>query len=160
MGLQQTETYDELSLVMHPWILLGLRFIEEGHCSVGCVNSLWLGDVYLVSTLVQVMAWCLMASSHYLNQCWFIINTVYWHSYQRRLIRKYSSFPSLDMFENYTLKITTISLRFQTVNFLRSRHSDPHFNIVIFFKCKFMHARMICSCIQITCGCTVAVYLC
>ena len=26
------------------------------------------------STLVQVMAWCLMAPSHYLNQCWLIIS--------------------------------------------------------------------------------------
>ena len=26
------------------------------------------------STLVQVMAWCLMASSHYLDQCWHIIS--------------------------------------------------------------------------------------
>ena len=25
-------------------------------------------------TLDQVMAWCLMAPSHYLNQCWYLIN--------------------------------------------------------------------------------------
>ena len=31
------------------------------------------------STLVQVMAWCLMAPSHYLNQCWLIISKVLWH---------------------------------------------------------------------------------
>ena len=30
------------------------------------------------STLVQVMAWCLTAPSHYLNQCWFIISKVQW----------------------------------------------------------------------------------
>ena len=33
------------------------------------------------STLAQVMAWCLTAPSHYLNQCWLIINEVHWHSY-------------------------------------------------------------------------------
>ena len=26
------------------------------------------------STVVEVMAWCLMAPSHYLNQCWLVIN--------------------------------------------------------------------------------------
>ena len=33
------------------------------------------------STLAQVMACCLMAPSHYLNQCWLIISEVQWHSY-------------------------------------------------------------------------------
>ena len=28
------------------------------------------------STLAQVMAWCLMAPSHYLNQCWLLISAV------------------------------------------------------------------------------------
>ena len=32
------------------------------------------------STLGQVMACCLMAPSHYLNQCWLIIGQVLWHS--------------------------------------------------------------------------------
>ena len=32
------------------------------------------------STLVQVMACCLMAPSHYMNQCWLIISEVLWHS--------------------------------------------------------------------------------
>ena len=27
-----------------------------------------------LSTLIEVMTWCLTAPSHYLNQCWFIIN--------------------------------------------------------------------------------------
>ena len=31
------------------------------------------------STLAQVMACCLMATSHYLNQSWLIINKVQWH---------------------------------------------------------------------------------
>ena len=33
------------------------------------------------STLAQVMACCLTAPSHYLNQCWLIISEVQWHSY-------------------------------------------------------------------------------
>ena len=32
------------------------------------------------STLDQVMAWCLTAPSHYLNQCWIIISKVQRHS--------------------------------------------------------------------------------
>ena len=32
------------------------------------------------STLAQVMAWCLMAPSHYLDQCGLIICRVLWHS--------------------------------------------------------------------------------
>ena len=45
-----------------------------------CVNSLWTSDAIWRqssgSTLVQVMAWCLTAPSHYLNQCWLIISKV------------------------------------------------------------------------------------
>ena len=33
-----------------------------------------------MSTSAQVMAWCLMAPSHYLNQCWLMISGVLWHS--------------------------------------------------------------------------------
>ena len=32
----------------------------------------------ILVTFVQVMAWCLPAPSHYLNQCWFIMNYVLW----------------------------------------------------------------------------------
>ena len=42
----------------------------------GQINSLWPGDAIWQhtsgSTLAQIMACCLMASSHYLNQCWLI----------------------------------------------------------------------------------------
>ena len=46
-------------------------------------DSLWPSDAIWCwgswSTLVQVMACCLMASSHYLNQCWLIICEVFWY---------------------------------------------------------------------------------
>ena len=49
-------------------------------------NSLWPGDKKWWhrsgSTLAQVMACCLTAPSHYLNQSWFIINGVLWHSHE------------------------------------------------------------------------------
>ena len=48
------------------------------------VNSLWPGDAIwrhgTWSTFDRVMACCLMAQSHYLNQCWLIIGDVPWHS--------------------------------------------------------------------------------
>ena len=47
-------------------------------------NSLWPSDAIWrhrsMSTLAQVMACCLTAPSHYLNQCWLMISEVLWHS--------------------------------------------------------------------------------
>ena len=47
-------------------------------------NSLWPSDAMkwqrTESTLAQVMACCLTAPSHSLNQCWLIISKVLWHS--------------------------------------------------------------------------------
>ena len=54
--------------------------------SIVRVNSLWPGDAIWrhrsVSTLVQVMACCLMAPSHYLNQYWLIKSRNEWHSFE------------------------------------------------------------------------------
>ena len=47
------------------------------------INSLWPSDTIWWqrsgSTLAQVMACCLSAPSHYLNQCWLIISEAQWH---------------------------------------------------------------------------------
>ena len=59
------------------------------------VNPLWSGDDIWSfrsgSTLVQLMAWCLMAPSHYLNQCWSIIRRdperLIWGSFHRNWAR-------------------------------------------------------------------------
>ena len=52
-------------------------------CIIG--NSFWPSDTIWRqrsgSTLPQVMACCLMAQSHYLNQCWLIVSEVQRHSY-------------------------------------------------------------------------------
>ena len=46
-------------------------------------NSLWASDAFWWhrsgSTLAQVMAWCQVAPSHYLKQCWLIIKGDLWH---------------------------------------------------------------------------------
>ena len=51
-----------------------------GFCSISYLNSLWPRDVKwwqgTGSILVQIMAFCLMALHHYLNQCWLIIQCV------------------------------------------------------------------------------------
>ena len=47
-------------------------------------NPLWPNNAIwhhrFGTTLTQVMACCLMAPSHYLNQCWLFVNEVLWHS--------------------------------------------------------------------------------
>ena len=43
------------------------------------------------STLAQVMACCLTAPSHYLNQCWLIISKVLWHSCEDNFTRDTSA---------------------------------------------------------------------
>ena len=62
------------------WWLISMwipRNIILTHC--GLVTP--YGDMDFGSTLAQVMTCCLMAPSHYLNQCWLIISEVQWHSY-------------------------------------------------------------------------------
>ena len=48
------------------------------------INPLWSADTIRWqrsrSTLVQVMACCLVAPSHYLNQCWLLVSDVLCHS--------------------------------------------------------------------------------
>ena len=55
------------------------------------INSLWPSDAIWQhpsgSTLAQIMACCLMATSHYLNQCWLIIKGVLWHSPETNVTR-------------------------------------------------------------------------
>ena len=58
-----------------------------------CLNSLGPSDAIWRwrswSRLVQVMACCLTAPSHYLNQSWLIISRVLWHSSEDINIRKF-----------------------------------------------------------------------
>ena len=58
-----------------------------------CVNSLGPSDAIRCwrswSTLGQVMACCLTAPSHYLNQCWLIISKVLWHSSEDIITRRF-----------------------------------------------------------------------
>ena len=54
------------------WIIVQLILVTDGLSISFEIVLLWM-SLYLIddkSTLVQVMAWCRQATSHYLSQCW------------------------------------------------------------------------------------------
>ena len=59
------------------------------------INSLWPRDTTCRhrsgSTFVQIMAYCLRAPSHCLNQRWLIISEVQWYSRESNIIRDTST---------------------------------------------------------------------
>ena len=79
------------------------------------VNSLALSDIKwrlrTLSTLIQVMACYLSAPSHYLNQYWLIISKIMWFSPEGYFTENIQDIIRHDMLQNYSSKITTISLR-------------------------------------------------
>ena len=68
------------------------------------------------STLAQVMACCLTAPSHYLNQCWLIISKFLWHPSEGITLRKSEETNQLNKIENYIFKIVSRSPGGQWVN--------------------------------------------
>ena len=67
------------------------------------------------STLAQVMACCLMAPSHYLNQCWLNISKFLWHSLKGIIIRWSEDTNQYIKIENYIFRIIFRSPRGQWV---------------------------------------------
>ena len=74
------------------------------------------------SLLVQVMACCLTAPSHYLNQYWLIISRVLWHSPGGNFTENTSDIYFSYEFEN-DFKITVASPKPQRINPVLSTHS-------------------------------------
>ena len=74
-------TYSDTFSKENVWhlIQIWLKYVQRG-----TINSLWPRDAIWwqgsTSTLVQVMACCLTAPSHYLIQCWLIITEAHWCS--------------------------------------------------------------------------------
>ena len=68
----------------------------------------------------QVIACCLTAPSHYLNQCWLNICVALWHSAENDFTRNAQDIYPWYQFENYWFKTST---RGQWVN-LRSSHTQ------------------------------------
>ena len=93
------------------------KYIET---SMQCrINSLGPSDAIWwhrsKPTLVQVMACCLMAPSHYLNQCRLIINKFQRHSYKKNFTRNSSAINHWSWLQNYLSKISFKSPRGQWV---------------------------------------------
>ena len=96
------------------WSIQGYRLISWDKW----VNSLWPSNAMWRhrsgSTLAQVMACCLTAPSHYLNQCWLVING-FCGIHMRTFAQGNSHIILKDDFENYIFEITATSLRGQWV---------------------------------------------
>ena len=95
---------------MKPWGKYPYR-IKLTHCGLVLPD----GDIKFGSTLTQVMDCCLMAPSHYMNQCWLIIKGVLWHSPVSNFTSAHELNPS-HVIRDYTLKITNTSPMGQWVN--------------------------------------------
>ena len=82
--------------------------------------KVWPGDAIwwhgTRSTLAQVMACCLMAPSHYLNQCWLSILEVPWHSSGCIIIRRSEETNQWNKNENCIFIMASTSPRDQWVN--------------------------------------------
>ena len=101
------------------------------------INSLWPSDTIwwhrTGSTLVQAMTCCMMAPSHYLNQCWLIISKVQWHSSEGSFTRDTPAINHSSKLENYINKVSFISPRGQWVNSSNSLSQNLSLN-----QCRFI----------------------
>ena len=98
------------TFIYHLYVLLRLKLMISHHwyvakCqAISCTNNNhnpWvthcgLGMPYwwhrFVSTMAQVMACCLTASSHYLNECWLIIRIIQCHSPKSNIFSSFHEF--------------------------------------------------------------------
>ena len=82
------------------------------------------------TTLAQVMACCLTAPSHYLNQCWLIIRGVLWHTSESSFAGIAQGIDSGYEFEKDILKNIFKSPRGQWVKVCREVEAVPlcHFD--------------------------------
>ena len=98
------------------------------------INSLWPSDAIWPqrswSTLAQVMACCLMAPSHYLNQCWLTISNAQCRIFEGNFTKDTSTINQLNEPENYFRKISFKFSRGQWVmlNLLVQTHSSISFH--------------------------------
>ena len=107
--------------------------IHRGFCQMNFgfpvfLNSLWPGDAIWRqrsgSTLAQAMACCLMAASHYLNQCWLIISKVLYIIHLRTLSKEAMKVPiSKASLKTEFLKLHPNPLRGQWVNVAKIWHA-------------------------------------
>ena len=76
---------------------------------INSINTLWPTDAIWRhrsgSTLAQAMACCLMAPSHYLNQCWLLIIDVLWHSSESKFTARAQATILHNELQSYVLKL-------------------------------------------------------
>ena len=74
------------------------------------------GDTDLGQHWLRYLACCLMAPSHYLNQCWLIFSKVQWHSVEGDLTKDSSPINQWNKLKKYLSRIVFKSNRGQCVN--------------------------------------------
>ena len=97
----------------------GPRWAQCGPCEpcyLGyCCQVVPYGNINLVN-IGQVMACCLLAPNHYLNQCWLLISKLLWHSPESNFIVSAQVAILYNDFENYKLNIIATSPNGQWLN--------------------------------------------
>ena len=93
------------------------------------INSLWPIDAIWPYktwwTLPQVMAGCLTAPSHYLNECWLTISEVSWHSPAGKFTKNTQDIYHCYEIGNYWFNIAAASPHGQRVKIVvHNRQSD------------------------------------
>ena len=105
------------------------------HCYDLYLNSLWPSDAIWCqrswSTLVQVMACCLTAPSHYLYQCWLDITEVLWQSSDNNFTASTQATILRNEFENFTSKIIVRSSRGQWVKLSSKWNPCVYFHVFL-----------------------------
>ena len=89
-------------------------------CCVMYLNPMWLSDAIwrqqFGSKFARVKVCCLMAPSHYLNQCCLIINEVLWHPAKTNFSVSAHETNLWNEFEKYTCETDSTSLNVQWFN--------------------------------------------
>ena len=78
------------------------QWVKQPHISAFAYHTFQrnLGKV------VQVMAWCLMAPSYYLNQSWFLFGEGQWHLPERNFSPSVQATILYNVFENHIFEFT------------------------------------------------------
>ena len=81
------------------YVLLNIKLFSSRECLM--CGAIWRHPS--VTTLAEAMACCLMAPSHYPNQCWLRIREHLWHSFESNFT---ASIQLQNLFWNCSFKIT------------------------------------------------------
>ena len=104
------------------------------------------------STLAQVMACCLAAPSHYLNQCWLIMKGDLWHLSVSNFTASTQATILYNVLDNiFAFKFTATAPRVQWVNHNKAKQRTNHVHISLYVLFKFFliciktkHNKIVC----------------